>query len=145
METGKGKAERDRKQGLNRTMQYGNPGIRYIISNMGSIGTEKIYTLSFESDTSYQIWAEFKSYYVVWKHQKYDLVVALWEGLNRTMQYGNVYTNFLFFIFVRFKSYYVVWKRTRKDNCSPSENSLNRTMQYGNVYTNFLFLVFVTV
>ena len=24
METGKGKAERDRKQGLNRTMQYGN-------------------------------------------------------------------------------------------------------------------------
>ena len=43
-----------------------------------------------KSDTSYQIWAEFKSYYVVWKQ---SIPCEEWFnvfGLNRTMQYGNI-------------------------------------------------------
>ena len=49
-------------------MQYGNPEIRYIISNMGR---------------------GFKSYYVVWKLSFHFISKHAAKCLNRTMQYGN--------------------------------------------------------
>ena len=76
----------------------------------------------------------FKSYYVVWKLSDEEKMKLLYEGLNRTMQYGNFSPDFGEFREYRFKSYYVVWK-PYKDNYSVSENtSLNRTMQYGNLF-----------
>ena len=54
-------------------------------------------------------------------------------GLNRTMQYGNIYLPlFFYFLYVQFKSYYVVWKQMKYKNKKKARQSLNRTMQYGN-------------
>ena len=54
---------------------------------------------------------QFKSYYVVWKQSEVLYRKILWQSLNRTMQYGNVYIS------------------RRKNETS---FCLNRTMQYGN-------------
>ena len=56
---------------------------------------------------------EFKSYYVVWKH---DILIIQQQNHNK------------------FKSYYVVWKLQTNPQNNPSHPCLNRTMQYGNLY-----------
>ena len=35
----------------------------------------------------------FKSYYVVWKQNNEEKKMNISDGLNRTMQYGNIYNN----------------------------------------------------
>ena len=55
--------------------------------------------------------AKFKSYYVVWKPGKKEILLIFCDSLNRTMQYGNIIT---------------------KNGIQKSETGLNRTMQYGN-------------
>ena len=54
---------------------------------------------------------QFKSYYVVWKLKHPHALSHRSPGLNRTMQYGNLFLLLLFF---------------------PAQECLNRTMQYGN-------------
>ena len=39
---------------------------------------------------------QFKSYYVVWKHSDIAFNLSALLGLNRTMQYGNAYDNFVY-------------------------------------------------
>ena len=49
---------------------------------------------------------------------------AVQNGLNRTMQYGNSYKNFILaFISFLFKSYYVVWKRVQR-KCKKLKNKV---------------------
>ena len=97
----------------------------------------------------------FKSYYVVWKLILVGYYHALCSGLNRTMQYGNVfssseinkkkkglnrtmqYGNHLLHRspsreVEMFKSYYVVWKLCFLRVFLLFLDCLNRTMQYGN-------------
>ena len=56
--------------------------------------------------------AWFKSYYVVWKHEKEIIEIKKK---------------------IVFKSYYVVWKPGNHGKPPPNNWSLNRTMQYGNL------------
>ena len=75
----------------------------------------------------------FKSYYVVWKPEITANPNVGIQGLNRTMQYGNLRdTKFMNFGSPKFKSYYVVWKPPREKIILNTKKSLNRTMQYGN-------------
>ena len=55
------------------------------------------------------------------------------NGLNRTMQYGNLECQ-IYEVkkMVKFKSYYVVWKPDSAGFFAIIPKSLNRTMQYGN-------------
>ena len=75
----------------------------------------------------------FKSYYVVWKQEKSVDEVEIIERLNRTMQYGNTFsqTNGAR-VSETFKSYYVVWKHKCTSIIQEPPKRLNRTMQYGN-------------
>ena len=150
---------RNKKNRLNRTMQYGN------------------YISLFEKDENN---CPFKSYYVVWKPlfkqlsrfdtayglnrtMQYGNIIfsstpdGLVHGLNRTMQYGNfLWTDHTSSAHISFKSYYVVWKLCDEARkccaCSQFKSyyvvwkhflrclniyivlRLNRTMQYGNAY-----------
>ena len=61
--------------------------------------------------------------------------VVEFDGLNRTMQYGNSIAGGSFGVPLRmFKSYYVVWKQHRLGGDEYGQMSLNRTMQYGNLW-----------
>ena len=62
--------------------------------------------------------AEFKSYYVVWKL---------------------FYILLIFFKYSLFKSYYVVWKPQIRHTDNNKMYGLNRTMQYG----NFIFIKYI--
>ena len=120
-------------EGLNRTMQYGNffslrgncahtrfksyyvvwkPEKTYASSNL--FNWFKSYYVVWKPrrlDMRYFGILRFKSYYVVWKPENRRTVVRLTFGLNRTMQYGNLF---------------MCWMSLR------DILSLNRTMQYGN-------------
>ena len=99
-------------ESLNRTMQYGN-----------SENFEVLFVRLFEFKSYYVVWKplsssdqpikhpQFKSYYVVWKLKHPHALSHRSPGLNRTMQYGNLFLLLLFF---------------------PAQECLNRTMQYGN-------------
>ena len=119
-----------------------------------------------KQNTKYELW--FKSYYVVWKRYLTSNLGAYQKCLNRTMQYGNLFTQSTqgkrqiefksYYVvwklqigekFARilswFKSYYVVWKLNNKINKTTMQNSLNRTMQYGNIIFLFFFIIFINV
>ena len=93
-------------------MQYGN-SLAYFVSGL--------------------CFAQFKSYYVVWKHNNKMYVLMIFSGLNRTMQYGNSSVSIKQEIDIKFKSYYVVWKQDRRGGRIMFYSGLNRTMQYGNI------------
>ena len=50
-----------------------------------------VWKLNFVINTSLAK-TKFKSYYVVWKHKKNAFAITSMISLNRTMQYGNLYT-----------------------------------------------------
>ena len=88
----------------------------------------------------------FKSYYVVWKLFFRYCIFLIIFGLNRTMQYGNV------FGFADISAIIFCLNRTMQYGndevfkmCFPCHFRLNRTMQYGNyelskTYTENLYL-----
>ena len=100
------------KHCLNRTMQYGNFDsdiVRKIL--MGSLNRTMQYGNHKERQEEW-VSFEFKSYYVVWKHEQVNCFELPRYCLNRTMQYGN--------------------EITKHPNFN-DERGLNRTMQYGNL------------
>ena len=98
---------------LNRTMQYGNKMSQSLVPP--PLRLFKSYYVVWKPMYQTHIYyapRQFKSYYVVWKLclDEYP-PKKLFQGLNRTMQYGNIDTQ------IRGKI---------------PLNGLNRTMQYGN-------------
>ena len=49
-------------------------------------------------DMRYSDTLKFKSYYVVWKLQSFNITEKEKIGLNRTMQYGNIYI----YVYIRY-------------------------------------------
>ena len=99
------------KEGLNRTMQYGNlnKNNKNNIKNM------------------------FKSYYVVWKHKIINIAKTKYKQFK---SYYVVWKLAMIFLIttlpLSFKSYYVVWKPDSLAVEVIERYGLNRTMQYGN-------------
>ena len=77
---------------LNRTMQYGNK-VNLILLCSGNVQFKSYYVVWKRDNVEVRGWFQgrFKSYYVVWKPLEKEDEEEKYFGLNRTMQYGNIF------------------------------------------------------
>ena len=78
----------------------------------------------------------FKSYYVVWKHECIFFFRHFRPGLNRTMQYGNLLSEYgIILLFSGLNRTMQYGNYKSKGRTIKYTSSLNRTMQYGNSFS----------
>ena len=120
--------------GLNRTMQYGNSTLLFLLQcSSQSLNRTMQYGNPIRKNLYTNTSSRFKSYYVVWKLDFSEYFVHNSLCLNRTMQYGNLlllalplYTDFGLNRTMQYGN------RVTRAGGDLRVFSLNRTMQYGN-------------